>query len=418
MGKSLFLITSRLLWPVTSGRKMSLVQYCRCLHQEYGYDIYLYAFPEKDQSVPEQVPSYIKSIRLAREISLVEKAANLVRYSFGKKKWPFQCSLFFSRENVKSIRAWIEEIRPDVIMTEMIRTAPYIQAFGENDAIKLCNIDDLLSKRYQRQLEASTADGNVAGVYGGKLPSFLRRITQIGWIKNMVLRGESCRCALWEDEFYRQYDHLLFTSKIETAEINRRMHDSKASTLSIAVDDSFFNRVVNAEKESRSISIVGNFNYAANSASLAFICNQVLPKIKGGYSFYVIGAYPPEVKRRWESDERIHFCGVVEDLAAAVTKTMVFLSPVVFGTGIKTKIVEAMAMGMPVVTNAIGAEGMDVMDGRELLLAETPEEIAQAVERLMQDETLRLEMGQRAQAYARANHDWREIQRVFGKMGL
>lgn len=75
-------------------------------------------------------------------------------------------------------------------------------------------------------------------------------------------------------------------------------------------------------------------------------------------------------------------------------------------------------MGMPVVTNAIGAEGMDVMDGRELLLAETPDGIAQAVERLMQDETLRLELGERAQAYVQANHDWREIQKVFGEMGL
>ena len=145
---------------------------------------------------------------------------------------------------------------------------------------------------------------------------------------------------------------------------------------------------------------------------------KYLPRLDQKYTLNVVGRYPETVGAEYKENRRIRLLGKVQDIRPVIQSTQVFVAPILYGSGIKTKIVEAMAMGMPVVTNAIGAEGMDVMDGRELLLAETPDGIAQAVERLMQDETLRLELGERAQAYVRANHDWREIQKVFGEMGL
>lgn len=96
--KKLIFITSRLLWPIDSGRKMSLNYYCKGLHEKFGYDIYLYSFLESGQVFNGVLPNYIKEIRIAKNITLLEKIKNIIFYTFGKKKWPFQCSLFYSKK--------------------------------------------------------------------------------------------------------------------------------------------------------------------------------------------------------------------------------------------------------------------------------------------------------------------------------
>ena len=81
-------------------------------------------------------------------------------------------------------------------------------------------------------------------------------------------------------------------------------------------------------------------------------------------------------------------------------------SPILQGGGTRLKILEAMALGTPVVATSKGAEGLDVEDGRHLLIADTPDEFAQAVIRLLQSPELRTSLGRNGRQLVAERYDW------------
>ena len=418
MKKKLVFITSRLPWPIDSGRKMSLSYYCKGLHEIFGYDIYLYSFLEHDQIYDGNHPEYIEKVYIAEPISKINKIINIIKKSIFGKKWPFQCSIFYNKKNFKKINEICKEIKPDVIFTEMIRTAEYYEAFKDIDAIKIANLDDLLSKRYFRQSKIQTTS-NAAGNYASNLPSIINKILKNSKIKNMILKKEGKLCEKWEKKFYEMYDYSMFTSPIETNEMNSIMKNNKAKTLSVGVDYDLLSRdIIDLKKEDNSISYIGNFNVAANVDTLDMICNKILPLLKHNYKFYIIGSCPEKIMKEYNKNENIVFVGRVEDLTEYIRKTQVFFCPISFGTGIKTKIVEAMAMGMPIITNDVGAEGIAATNGKELIIENDFNNLAKCLDNLLENCTLREELGKNAQQFAYDNFRWEVVYKSFEDIKL
>jgi glycosyltransferase involved in cell wall biosynthesis len=77
-----------------------------------------------------------------------------------------------------------------------------------------------------------------------------------------------------------------------------------------------------------------------------------------------------------------------------------------------------MAMGMPVVTNSVGAEGLDVKNGEELFIEDDPKRMAEIIKRLLHDPSLRETIGMKGQAFVRRFHNWETVYGTFGEMGL
>ena len=200
--------------------------------------------------------------------------------------------------------------------------------------------------------------------------------------------------------------------------MNKAMHADKAITLSVGIDyDLFAREIPGLKKEKNTLSYVGNFKVAANSDTLKMICEEVLPFLKHDYKLYVIGSCPDELKTKYSSS-RIVFTGRVKDLAENIRKTEIFLSPISYGTGIKTKIVEAMSMGMPIVTNNVGVEGIAANSGKEIIIADEYKDIAEAVDELFENPIKREQIGKLAQEFAYKNFRWEVVYKSFERVGL
>lgn len=320
---------------------------------------------------------------------------------------------------MKEICKYCEKIKPDVIFTEMIRTSQYIDFFKRFDAINISNLDDLLSKRYERQALSIKRVTNIAGIYSSKLPKLLDRLIKNVNFKKSILKFESKRCDIWEKKFYKEFDYIMFTSPLETNEMNVKMCDQKAITLSVGVDyDLFAKPLVSVEKEKNSMSYVGNFRVASNCDTLRMICNEILPKVQHEYKFYVVGLCPDEIRNTYKNNSRIIFCGRVENLVEIVQKTEVFFSPILYGTGIKTKIIEAMAMGMPVITNDVGVEGINAKDGIHLIIENEYDNLVKSLVVLLDDSKLRNKIGLNAQSFVNEFFRWDVIYNAFNLIGL
>ena len=417
--KCFLAILSRYLWPVDGGRKESLNHYFQELYDKYHYEIHLICFMEYAQMIKaEDKPYYIASVTSLKDVRFFEKAANICRYSLTKTKWPFQCSLYYSKENKKTIERYVTDLNPDVIFTEMIRTCTYIDAFVDSNALLLANLDDLLSSRYLRQAESGRSKAGFAGSYTNKLPSLLTKVLNADTFKRIILKMEAKRCQKWEVEFYKQYDYSLMTSDVERDKLNHLMNAQKAKTLSVGIDYDYYSQEIEIEKDEHGLSYLGNFSVASNADTLEMIISEVLPYLKSDYRFYIIGACPEEIKMKYKAQPRLIFCGRVDDIRKYIKKASVFLAPIAYGAGIKTKIVEAMGMAMPVVTNSVGAEGIYATSGTDYIVIDDMREIAAATDELLANPSMAKKMGQAAQAFAFEHFRWDKVLAVYQEMNL
>ena len=153
---------------------------------------------------------------------------------------------------------------------------------------------------------------------------------------------------------------------------------------------------------------VGSFSHGPNVDAVRFFCRRILPGVRGrqpGVVLDIVGAEPPAAVLALRG-ERVFVHGYVEDLNPFYEKADVVVVPVRFGGGVRIKLLEALARGVPVVSTVVGAEGIRGLDGEHLFVARDAEAFASRVHRLLSDPGLRRAMGRKARELAEGEHGW------------
>jgi glycosyltransferase involved in cell wall biosynthesis len=418
--RKILFVTTRLFNPPDSGRKVSLYHYCRGLHDIYGYDIYQYSFLESGQVAAdaEKRPPFIEEIVTASRIGAFRKLTNLLTLSLFGRKLPLQCSLYYSEENERRIADYIEKVKPDVVIFDMIRLAQYISACESGDTTTIFDCDDLLSNRYERQINNTMAKAHFAGMYSNGMSSAVKNVINLTFVRNAILKAEIKRLKVWERRFSDVYDKTILVSDTETKYLNGLLTERKVHAVPTGVDAELFSRSASASKEPNTLSFVGNFNIAANIDSLDLIIDKILPLIKHKVTLKVIGSCPASVADKYLNNKAVVFTGFADDLMSEVTSTAIFLSPIAYGSGIKTKILEAMAMKMPVVTNSIGAESISANSGEHFFVYDDFAEIAKCVDDLIDNPEKANSVSENGKELAIEKYNWQTIWKEFERMGL
>jgi len=144
------------------------------------------------------------------------------------------------------------------------------------------------------------------------------------------------------------------------------------------------------DRSKREIIFVGGFGHEPNIDAVVYFCGEILPRIRQSIPdvrFTIVGSNPtPEVSTL--GNDYITVTGFVPSTTPYLQRSYISVAPLRYGAGMKGKIGEAMAHGLPVVTTSIGAEGMGLKDGENILIAESPETFSDAVVALMRDDEL------------------------------
>ncbi len=178
----------------------------------------------------------------------------------------------------------------------------------------------------------------------------------------------------------------------------------------------FFGTEVGFE-ERRDICFLGGYRHPPNIDAVLYFATEVLPLIHAeapDIRFIAAGANPgPELRAL--ASEHIIVTGLIDDLRDVFDRTRVFVCPLRFGAGTKGKVSTAMSYGLPVVSTACGAEGMDLIDGGDVLLADSPAELAAACLRVYRDAALWDRLSQAGQALVREKHSLAMGERVLAE---
>jgi glycosyltransferase involved in cell wall biosynthesis len=157
-----------------------------------------------------------------------------------------------------------------------------------------------------------------------------------------------------------------------------------------------------------SLLFIGNFQHRPNYEGLEYFCRKILPKIRArrpGVTLTVVGAGSEGNGERSIAGEGIRLLGQVRDIREPLGKFSVFVCPIRTGAGVRVKILEAFASGIPVVSTTLGAEGLAAKPGSEIILADSPDEFASGCLRLLENPALARSMAANARLLVEAQYN-------------
>lgn len=411
--KKILFVMPRLPFPAISGRKTSLYHYCRILSEELGYRLIVAAFLEKGDD-PQLKPGFIDRLEVLPKPSATTKIKNIFVDSILLKKKPMQVSLYWNPSAKMMIDEIVKEEQPDIIIGDMVRSTEYIKDYS---IYRIADLDDRISLRYQRQLDYDISGINPYGAFLNTVPKIIQKIMLWKPLKVYVVKNEIILLRKYELEIAGQCDRTVLVAQQEADALNQELGENKAYAIPIGVDVDYFSyRKNNFEEEY--IGFLGAMSVAHNENAVRHFILDILPDIvkeRPRAKFLVIGGGASDDLKKFES-QHVHFTGRVEDVRDYLEKCKVFVCPMTFGSGIKTKNLEAMAIGLPIVTTSIGAENIDAENEKEWIVEDNPREFSRAVIKLLTDENLQSKMGEDASKFINANYTWNVTKKKFEEL--
>jgi polysaccharide biosynthesis protein PslH len=220
------------------------------------------------------------------------------------------------------------------------------------------------------------------------------------WANYLKLRREER--AAWQ-----RFDGITLTSQRDEWLVRRDAPGKRTAVIPNAVDTSFFHPST-VPVEPGAILFFGAINYYPNTEGLLFFLDEVFPHVKRqhpGARLWIVGQQPPAAIAERTAEDVI-VTGLVEDVRPFLERAALVIAPLRIGGGTRLKIVEAMSMGKPIVSTRLGAEGLDVKDGEDILLAGTAQEFASQVARVLGDAALARRLGEAARQHAELKYTW------------
>ena len=411
--KKILFVMPRLPFPATSGRKTSLYHYCRILSEELGYRLIVAAFLEKGDD-PQLKPGFIDRLEVLPKPSATTKIKNIFVDSILLKKKPMQVSLYWNPSAKMMIDEIVKEEQPDIIIGDMVRSTEYIKDYS---IYRIADLDDRISLRYQRQLDYDISGINPYGAFLNTVPKIIQKIMLWKPLKVYVVKNEIILLRKYELEIAGQCDRTVLVAQQEADALNQELGENKAYAIPIGVDVDYFSYRKNYFEEEY-IGFLGAMSVAHNENAVRHFILDILPDIvkeRPRAKFLVIGGGASDDLKKFES-QHVHFTGRVEDVRDYLEKCKVFVCPMTFGSGIKTKNLEAMAIGLPIVTTSIGAENIDAENEKEWIVEDNPREFSRAVIKLLTDENLQSKMGEDASKFINANYTWNVTKKKFEEL--
>ena len=174
------------------------------------------------------------------------------------------------------------------------------------------------------------------------------------------------------------------------------------------------------QREEKTLLFLAAMDRGPNVEAALYFWNDILPLIRKkvpDVKFRIVGSRPlPEVLALAEKDKNTIVTGFVEDIEPSYKTSTIFVAPLLTGGGIIVKILDALASGTPVVATSIGNEGINATPGEHLLIADTPEDFAGNVVRLLHDKPMRERIGEAGRNFVAVKYSKEALRKQLGEI--
>jgi len=310
----------------------------------------------------------------------------MLRYGLAGRPWEFEW--LYSEELANKIRQLASTITFDIVQIEHSRMAPYLETLPSSTRAKrILVFHNIASLQYKRI-------AHVAETRTEKIRA---------WLHGRILRW-------WEPRYAERFDRCITMSEVDRRLLLKANSRLQASVIPNGVDTQAY-RPLPLGSLPPALLFIGSMDYPPCADAAIYLCHQILPHIQrllGQVKVWLVGRDPsPKVNRL--NNNGVHVTGQVVDVVPYYRRSAVCVVPLRAGGGTRLKILEAMALGRPVVSTTIGCEGLDVVDGQHLLIADDPVQFAEKTVRLLTDKALYHRIANEARQLVVQKYDWDAI---------
>lgn len=373
-------LSLRFPYPPHSGDKIrtyNILKHLSCKHS-----ISFVSFVQSsDESNIDKLRDFCEQITTVN-FSKVRAYSNCILHSFSGE--PFQIAYWHSREMQRCIDGLMEKDGFDLAHVQFIRMAQYVKKY--TDKPKLLDSGDSFWLNLSRR---SKLDRSMA------------------W---PLLKLEASKVRLYETQIAKWFDRVTMVSPLDMECLLSNDSKLPVSVLPMGVDIDYYQP--GSSEYGVNLLFTGTIRYFPNKDTVLYFYNEIFPLVKRAVpdvKFYVVGNYPPKNITKLALSGDVVVTGHVEDVRPYFDKSAVFVCPLRSGSGMQAKILEAMAMGVPVVTTSMGFTAFEAVAGRDIIVADDPKRFAEEVIRLVKDRELRQYIAQNARKLVEEKYDWSSI---------
>jgi glycosyltransferase involved in cell wall biosynthesis len=305
---------------------------------------------------------------------------------------PYAVSRFGSGKVQQRLKRCLTEQRPDVVVCDFLDAAVN---FPEQVTIPAVLFQHNVESEIWRRHATNGSGPARKLIYGLEFSKMLR----------------------YEQKMVQRFDHVIAVSEHDKKLMKAWVDPARITVVPTGVDTGQFCPGPQPEQEKPLVVFVGAMDWEPNIDAAKYFCAEIWPLVLAKVpdaKFRIVGRNPD---RRVQAlaGNTVEVTGRVLSVVEHLRAAAVVVVPLRVGGGTRLKIYEAMAVGKAVVSTSVGAEGLDVHHGRDMILADSPVEFAESVITLLRDPDLRSRQG-RAAAEVAANYGWPRIARKFGEV--
>jgi glycosyltransferase involved in cell wall biosynthesis len=238
-------------------------------------------------------------------------------------------------------------------------------------------------------------------------------------LRRLLLAMEARNVVRFEATAYRRFDHLTTVTADDRDALLALDPSLKITVIPNGVDSSRFAPILQGKREESRLVFTGVMRYAPNITAAQFLAHRILPRVRArdpDAQLALVGRDPVPAVRALGELDGVTVSGEVPELRPWITSSRVYVCPMQDGTGIKNKLLEAMACGIPCVATPLAVQGLRCENGRDLLIAEDEDALADAVVRVLADDDLARRLGGAARVYAVERHSWSAAAKAYEQL--
>jgi len=234
-------------------------------------------------------------------------------------------------------------------------------------------------------------------------------------LKKLFLRIQARKVLNYEKNIVKIFDKCLMISKRDEKILKSICKEAKTTLVPAAID-------LDKYREYRAINIVpfsmifiGDYSWIPNVKGVLWFLEKVWPKVKNNFpdaKIFIIGRKPPNTIKRYAS-RNVIVAGEVDDVKQAIARADIFIAPLFSGAGIRIKILEAMAIGKPVVSTSLGASGINVEHMKNIIIADTEKQFLDGIKYLLAKREARDKLAKNGIRVIESDHSFEKIEQAL-----
>lgn len=293
--------------------------------------------------------------------------------------FPFQVAWFTSKKAKVRFHNLVEQLQPEAIYCQLARMAEYSRNLPQK--VKVLDYQDAFSKGLERRIAHEPI-----------------------W-KKWIVKLEFERLKKYETEIFNSFSNCTIISK-QDAELIIHPLQKKLLIIKNGVDSDYFKPEPNAK--TIDLLFTGNMQYEPNVNCVLYIMKEVMPILNKEFPFVqlvVAGKNPSKELREFKS-KSLQLTGWVDDLRVYFRQARLLIAPMQIGVGMQNKILEAMSMGIPVITSSLANNAIGATHGKQIWIADSPQKVAESISFLLNNTDLAVKIGQSAREWIVENYSW------------